>query len=164
MATIVDRRAFIRGMVCAALAAPLVVVHGRCARAQAPSQQPETGERVSFRWRVPSAHYETVQSALRFDGTVENERDSKGLPLVMIFVGVALLPSLVDAILTLRRKLVQPGLKIDTRGPEIKIDVDSNLPRGTILIVDGAGAKLYEPDQFSDPAKLAEALLAAKGK
>ena len=46
-----------------------------------------------------------------------------------------MLPSLVDAILTLRRKLVQPGLKIDARGTEIKIDVDPTLPRGTILLV-----------------------------
>src|SRR5512147_1505533 len=58
--------------------------------------------------------------------------------------GDAMLPSL-DAILTLRCKLVQPDLKIDTGGTEIKIDVDPTLPHGTIVLVDASGAKLYEP-------------------
>lgn len=146
-----------------------VLVIGCAGRSEAtaeqrpPSQQAD-GEPVAFRWRVPSAHYQTVEDALRFEGTVEEERDTKGLPLVFVFVGVALLPSLVDAVLTLRRKLVQPGLKIDARGTDIKIGVDATLPPGTILLCDKTGCKLYEPDQLTDPAKLAEALAGAKAK
>lgn len=121
-------------------------------------------ERVAFRWRVTPAHQQTVQDSLVFDGTVEQERDTKGLPFAVILVGVALLPSLADAILTLRRKLVQPGLIIDTRGAEIKIDVEPNLPRGTMLLVDESGSTLYEPDQLTQPAELAKAIAAAVGK
>ncbi len=128
-----------------------------------PSQRAD-GEPVAFRWRVPSAHYQTVEDALRFEGTVEQERGSKGLPLVMVFVGATLLPLLVDAILVLRRKLVQPGLKIDARGTEIKIEVDPTLPRATILLCDQTGCKLYEPDQLTAPAELLKALAGAKAK
>ena len=108
------------------------------------SAQTATVEEVSFRWRVPTAHYQTVENTLIFDGNIEEERDTKGLPLVFVFVGVALLPSLVDAILTVRRKLVQPGLTIDARGTPIRIDVDPTLPRGMILLCDKTGCKLYE--------------------
>lgn len=130
---------------------------------RSPSQRAH-GEPVTFRWRVPSAHYQTVEDALRFEGIVEQERDTKGLQLVMVFVGVALLLSLVDAILVLRRKLVQPGLKIDARGAEIKIEVDPTLPRGTIVLCDQTRCKLYEPDQLTNPAELVKALADARAK
>ncbi|MFZ1413085.1 MAG: hypothetical protein WAS73_00680 [Defluviicoccus sp.] len=134
------------------------------ARIQFVGAQTSADEAVSFRWRVPAAHYHTVQDSLVFDGKVEQERDTKGLPLVAVLVGVAMLPSLADAVLTLRRKLVQPGLKIDVRGPEIKIEIDPTLPRGMILLVDGSGAKLYEPNQLTVPAELAKAIAAAMSK
>lgn len=121
-------------------------------------------EKVAFRWRVMPAHQQAVQDSLMFDGRVEQERDTKGLPLAIILVGVALLPSLADAILTLRRKLLQPGLIIDTRGTEIKIDVEPRLPRGAILLVNDSGSTLYEPDQLTQSAELAKAIAAAMGK
>jgi hypothetical protein len=127
------------------------------------SAQAAAEEEVSFRWRVPIAHFQTVEDSLTFQGSIEEERDTKG-PLVFILIGVALLPSLADAVLTLRRKLVQPGLRIDTRGTEIQINVDPTLPRGMILLVDRSGAKLYEPDQLADSAELAKALATAVGK
>ena len=43
------------------------------ARAQTATEKP-----VSFRWRVPTAHYQTVENTLVFDGSVEEERDTKG--------------------------------------------------------------------------------------
>jgi hypothetical protein len=124
----------------------------------------QAGDEVSFRWRVPTAHYETVKSSLIFKGTVEEEHDTKGLPLIFIFIGVTLLPSLIDAIITLRRKLVEPGLKIDTRDKEVKIDVDSDLPRGSILLIDKKGAKLIEPDQLTVPSELTKVLADAMAK
>lgn len=119
---------------------------------------------VSFRWRVPDSHFQTVKDSLAFEGTVEQERDTKGLPLIAIIIGVAMLPSLADALLNLRRKLEQPGLKIDARNQEIKIDVDPTLPRGMILLVDSSGAKLYDSDQLTDPLVLAKTLAASMGK
>lgn len=134
------------------------------ARGSAPVHaQQGSGNNVSFRWRVPPAHYETLEQALVFDGRIEEERDTKGF-LVFVFVGVALLPSLVDSILTLRRRLVQPGILIDARGDLIKIDVDPTLPRGTILLCDKVGCRLYEPDQLTAPTELTKALADAMSK
>src|SRR5512132_3741381 len=154
----ITRRAFVG---CATGTASAVLGQATVCASAPIRAQAESGQKVSFRWRVPTAHYQTVENGLIFDGNIEEERDTKGLPLVFVFVGVALLPSLVDAVLTLRRKLVQPGLRIDARGTVIKIDIDSTLPRGTILVVDNSGAKLYEPDQLTDPAELTKVLAGA---
>jgi hypothetical protein len=124
----------------------------------------DTAKEVAFRWRVPVAQSEIVKNNLKFTGKIDTEHDKKGLPLVLIFIGFSLLPSLVDAILTLRQKLVQPGLKIDARGDEIKIDVDPDLPRATILLVDKSGAKIFEPDQLSTPTELIKILANATTK
>ena len=122
-------------------------------------------EAISFRWNVPAVYFQAVKDSLVFDGTIEQDGDTKGAPLlVAVFVGVVMLPALADAVLTVRRRLVQPGIKIDARGSEIKIEVDPSLPRGMILLVDGSGAKLYEPDQLSAPADLAKAIATAVGK
>lgn len=141
------------------------VIAGLSGPAQAIRAYPaETSKLVSFRWRVPIAQSGIVKNHLKFTGKIDTEHDEKGLPLVFIFLGVALLPDLVNEILILRQKLVQPGLKIDARGDEIKIDVDPDLPRGTILLVDKSGAKIYEPDQMSTPTELIKILANATAK
>ena len=53
-------------------------------------------QKVPFEWRVPIAQYDIVKADLNFDGTVVKENDKKGLPLVFIFIGLILLPSLAD--------------------------------------------------------------------
>jgi hypothetical protein len=124
----------------------------------------ETTKEIPFRWRVPVAQYGIVKSNLKFIGKIETEHDTKGLPLILIFIGISLVPSLADAILVLRQKLIQPGLKIDARGNEIKIDVDPDLPRATILLIDKSGAKIYEADQLSTPTELIKILANAMTK
>ena len=73
MTMAVTRRAFVG---CAVAA----TVFGLAARAGSPARAQSATEReVSFRWRVPTAHYETVKNSLVFDGKIEEERDTKGL-------------------------------------------------------------------------------------
>src|SRR4051794_8034250 len=90
------------------------VIMGLIPTIAASPQEVEKG--IAYRWRVPVTYSDTVKESLKFKGKIETEQDSKGLPLIFIFAGVSLLPSLADAILTLRKKLVQPGIKIDARG------------------------------------------------
>ena len=106
------------------IAGAIVILSGLARVIRAYSK--ETDKEVSFRWRVPAAQSEIVKNNFEFTGIIETEDDTKGLPLVLIYIGVSLLPSLVDAILTLRQTLVQPGLKIDARGDEIKIAVTNS--------------------------------------
>lgn len=123
-----------------------------------PAYAAGSDKKVTFRLRVPAPYYEIVKTTLAYSGSVEPEHDVKGLPFVFIFIGVCLLPSLADEILLLRRRLIQPGLKIDTRGDEIKVDVASDLPHGMILLVDKTGAKLIEPDRLNTSAELIKAI------
>jgi hypothetical protein len=116
----------------------------------------------SLRWRVPVAHVETVKNNLRFDGSVTNEKDAKGIPLMFVFVGTVLLPYLADAVLALRREIVHGGVVIDTRGPEIVIENDKRLDSGVIVVITPDGTVLYERSDIEAPTELVAALL--KGK
>jgi hypothetical protein len=116
----------------------------------------------NFRWRVPVAHVETVKNNLRFDGSVTNEKDEKGIPLMFVFLGAVLLPYLADAVLALRRDIVYGGVVIDMRGSEIVIENDKRLDSGVILVITPDGSDFYERDDIKAPNELVAALL--KGK
>ena len=115
-------------------------------------------DRTLFSWRVPIAYRKTVDSRLVFEGEVISEEDAKGLPLVSIFIGVALLVHLVDAVLALQREIRYGGILIDTRGTEIDIRNDKRLDAGLIVIVSDAGVRLYERSELVDPDDLVRAL------
>lgn len=115
-----------------------------------------------LRWRVPVAHFKTVETNLRFEGTVTSEKNEKGIPLVFIFIGAVILPYLADAVLALRREILYGGVVIDTRGSEIVIENDKRLDAGIIVVITPSGTDLYERDEFGDPRELVAALL--KGK
>jgi hypothetical protein len=118
----------------------------------------ESAGSVSFEWRVPVAQYDLVKSNLQFDGDIKTESDTKGLPFVFIFIGLTLLPSLADAVLKVRNKLIRPGVKIDARDKDVKVEIDPSLPKDTILTVDGTGAKLYDRDEIPDAETLVQTL------
>jgi hypothetical protein len=120
----------------------------------------ETPEKI--RWRVPVAHVDTVMRNLRFEGTVTNDTDEKGAPLIFIFVGTVLLIHLAEAVLALRREIVYGGLVIDTRGPEIVIQNDPRLDGGVIVLVTPNGAHLYERNELDAVNDLVTALLKVK--
>jgi hypothetical protein len=154
------RRAIVRKAAGAAIMAAGVELLGDITGTNAE----ETGEKkVLFWWRVSANYSESIRSDLKFEGKIEQERDAKGLPLIVIFIGVALLPSLADAILKLRNRLVQPGLKIDARGNNIKIDIDPDLPHAMILLIDKSGTKLIESNQLTSQAELIKTLAGLKG-
>ena len=124
---------------------------------QATSTEPSARPR-SFLWRVPVAHFQTVRDQLRFEGHVETEKDSRGSPIVYIFVGVLLLPYLANALLALRRDIIHGGLVIDTRGSEIVIDNDPRLDGGVIVVVTEDKVYYFERDEIIEPDKLLAAL------
>ena len=112
-----------------------------------------------FLWRVPKVHFETVNTELRFDGKISQEKDTKGVPLVFIFIGTVLLPYLAKAVIALRREIVHGGIIIDTRGEKIQIDTDKSLPGGVIIMVTPEGSQLYERDEIGDPTELVSVLM-----
>jgi hypothetical protein len=117
---------------------------------------------VEFLWRVSNAHQEIVKNSLKFEGDMLQDKNAKGV--IYVFVGLAMLPALVDSILNLREKLVKPGITIDTRGSKILIETDANLPGGAILLVDKDGSKLMEKKEAPSPTALINAIDAALKK
>jgi hypothetical protein len=126
--------------------------------------QKASSAELNYRMRIPDALTEGVRGDLKHKGSVEHESDAKGLPVVAILVGVALLPTLVDAVMKLRARLVQPGLVIDTRDRTIRIETNTSVPKGYILLVSKEGSNLMDSTQLKDTAELAKALSAAVAK
>ena len=122
----------------------------------------EANYNVEFSWRVSEAHREIVESSLANNRDISQAQDdeAKGL-FIVIFAGVIALPYLAEAILKLRDRLVQPGLKIDARGRKIHIETDSTLPKGYILLVDKSGGRLYPPGDIKNPTEFIEKITAA---
>jgi len=149
---IITRRDFIKGLI---LGTTVLVFSPRPLLSATAS---ENDSLRNFRWRLPTAHFETVKKELRFEGEITEEKDAKGLPLVYIFVGAVLLLYLAKAILAVRREIVYGGVLIDTRGKEIVIDTNKSLSAGVIVIVTPEGTQLYERDEINDPAELIKIL------
>ena len=111
-----------------------------------------------FQWRVPIAHFETVNQELVFDGEIKQELDAKGVPLLYVFVGVALLPYLAKAIIALVKDIIYGGVIVDTRGETIKIYTDKSLPTGATVVVRKNETIIIERNEITGPTELIEAI------
>lgn len=147
----VSRRFALR---CTMLGAAMLVFRGVTAGSKAEN-------RVSFRWMVPEAHRKTVENGLTYDGAVERAA-VKGV-VVWVFVGLVLLPYLVQAVIKLQRQLQFGGVVIDTRKDPLAIRVDKRLPRGLIVVIQPDGKVLFERDEVEDPEKLVRAVVKGLG-
>lgn len=128
----------------------------RAAEASTADERP-----YQFQWRVPIVHKETVERELRFEGVVTEEKDNRGIPLMFVFVGVALLPDLVGAIYKLIWDMVHGGVVIDARGEEIEVDTDKSLTGGLIVVRTLEGTQIYKRDEVNT-AELVAALMKTK--
>lgn len=76
-------------------------------------------------------------------------------------MGATLLVHLAKSVLRLHDEL-EGGTVIDTRGEEILIDRNLDLPGNTILIVSEQGTEFRDRDEFPDPADLVSAIKGSK--
>lgn len=91
------RRDALRTLVCSAMGlAVLKRATVALARAEEPADQP-----VAFEWWAPAAQVDIVRKNLEFQGQETLQTDGRGVPVLIIFVGLALLPYLAKAILAL---------------------------------------------------------------
>ena len=118
----------------------------------------EPGPTVDFEFRAPPDFQNDLERQLKTKGAVIVDESNKGGPILVVVGAIAVI-YLANAVIDLRERLTRPGIKIDTRGPKILVSIDSNLPKGTILIVDKSGAKLYERDAIKGAPELVEKLL-----
>jgi hypothetical protein len=120
---------------------------------EGPADQP-----VAFEWRVPAAQVDIVRTNLQYQGQETPQTDSRGVPVLIVFVGVTLLPYLAKAILTVQRQIASGGVVVDTRSELVKITHDKALDAGVILIISNDGTKIIERDEITGPAKLIDAI------
>lgn len=154
------RRDALRTLVCSALVlavskrAPIAL-----ARGEEPADQP-----VAFEWWVPAAQVDIVRKNLEYQGQETPQTDGRGVPVLVVFGGLALIAYLARAILALQRQIAYGGVVVDTRSEVVKITHDKALDAGVILIVSKDGTKIVERDEIMDPAKLIEAIVKALKK
>lgn len=146
------RRWFLRSLVAAGVAVPFVVSGLPLRRLLAAEDTPGP---VKFRWRVPVVHKRTVEESLRYEGTVEEEQDKKGV-FVFVFVGVVLLPYLAKSVLELTRQVEHGGVIVDACGEEVDIATDKRMPSGMVVVrsCEGADVKVHR-DEIEAPSQLA---------
>lgn len=118
-------------------------------------------ERLSFRLMVPEAHRKTVENELTYEGEVK-KAEGKGV-VVWVFVGLALVPSLVQAVIKLQRQIQYGGIVIDTRKTPLDIRVDKRLPSGLIVVLQPDGKVQFERDEVEGPDKIIESIMKGLG-
>lgn len=150
----VGRRDILRML---AYAAWVPLVLGRAAVAPARAAEP-TDQPVAFEWRVPANQVEIVRNNLAYEGQERPQTDGRGVPVLVVFVGLALLAYLAKAVLALQRQIAYGGVVVDTRGDPVRITHDNALDAGVILIVGKDGTQIIERNEITDPAQLIEAL------
>ena len=151
------RRNVLRTIVCSVVGlAVLKRTTVALARDEEPADQP-----VAFEWWVPAAQVDIVRKNLEYQGQETPQTDSRGVPVLVVFGGLAFIAYLARAILALQRQIAYGGVVVDTRSEVVKITHDKALDAGVILIVSKDGTKIVERDEITDPAKLIEVMTKA---
>lgn len=151
------RRDALRTLVCSA---SVLAVLGRATVALARPEEPADRE-VAFEWWVPASQVDIVRKNLDYQGQETTQTDSRGVPVLVVFGGLALMAYLAKAILALQRQIAYGGVVVDTRSKVVKITHDRALDAGVILIVSKEGTKIVERDEITDPTKLIEVMAKA---
>ena len=125
----------------------------------------QSGEqKVAFEWHAPAAQVSIVRQNLTYSGGETTQTDARGIPLLVIFVGVALIPYLAKAVIELQRQITHGGVVVDARGPMVKITSDKALDGGVIVVVGQDGTTNIERNETDGPAALITAIAGAMRK
>jgi hypothetical protein len=81
-----------------------------------------------------------------------DDLDLKAPPLV-ILAGIALLPSIANALIVAYRNLLYGGIIVEMEGDHLVIRTDRRLPYGTLIVRDGE-VSVYRVDELPDSAEL----------
>lgn len=95
-------------------------------------------ESANIEWRVPREQVREVREQLNFNGKITGDpatiEDSKGLPLIYIFVGAAALAQLAKTLLDVYRDARYGGIVVRSENGKVRIENDPRLSSGTIIV------------------------------
>jgi hypothetical protein len=138
-----------------------------CQQPPLPHAQPAWDPgRLPIEWRVPEAQLHKVKRHLDFHGdTTPGPIDdrSRGLPLFYILVGLASLPSIVDAIVATYRDMFLSGIIIDACGEKLEIRNDPTLPVAVVVVRCRQNVEIYRSGDVKSP-DLLKAIVEAGAK
>jgi hypothetical protein len=119
-------------------------------------------ENISVVWEMTETEADQVAAKLDYVGEIQPLEGEavRGAPLVVL-VGVAVLPSLVDSLINFYRDLTQGGVIIDASGEQLKVVTDTGIPYGTILVRDSEGVEIQNFRSTPEPADLSSAIVEA---
>jgi hypothetical protein len=124
------------------MAIALVVATGSAPHAETPGQQ---DQRVQIDWRMPTPLHAAVSERLDFSGntTFEQDPNHRGTPLFVVLAGLAYLPSVVEAVVSVYRQVVYGGLIINVCGEKLEIHNDRAIPGGEVIVVRCGHVEVY---------------------
>lgn len=117
---------------------------------------------VPIVWSVRLDEAPAVEEGLEFDGEMEVRppSETRGAP-VAVFLGMALIPPLADAIIDVYRNLTQGGVRISLNEKgELEIAEEPNLPYGTYVLQTAAGVEVKTFDTEPSHSELVSAITA----
>ena len=98
----------------------------------------QESESVDIQWRVPREQVREVRKQLNFEGEVTGDlstvEDTKGPPLIYIFVGVVVISQLAKTLLDIYRDVRYGGIIVRNENGKVLIENDPRLSSGTIIV------------------------------
>jgi len=124
------RRVFL-GMLTLAIVAPLF---------QKTLVLSQDNELVEIQWRVPKEQVATIREELQFNKDqiqpdLSSADDTKGVPLIYIFLGTVIVGQLAKTLLDIYRDARYGGIIVSCQDGEIVIENDPRLSSGTLIMV-----------------------------
>lgn len=116
-------------------------------------------------WNVPRNQAATIRETLDFNGTVtpggNPTNNTRALPLLFIFAGIASLSSLATALASVYRDIRYGGVVVTARDGRLEINNDPRLSGGTMIVYgDGVEVLRATPERDIDPSELLKSLTA----
>ena len=97
----------------------------------------QESESVDIQWRVPREQVREVREQLNFQGKITGDpstiEDSRGLPLIYIFVGIVTLGQLAKTLLEIYRE-VNGAIVVRSENGKLQIENDPRFSSGTIIV------------------------------
>lgn len=114
---------------------------------------------VPVEWTLTRDEAVEVLDVLDFKGTAKplGSTDTRGVPVVVL-IGVAVLPSLVQSLIALYRDLEGGGMVIDATGEKLEIRAESGLPYGVLVLRDAEGVEVKSYRSTPEAPDLSEAI------
>ncbi len=122
----------------------------------------QEADSVDIQWRVPREQVSTVKEELNFDGEISGDEstieDTKGLPLIYIFVGVVAIAQLARTLLEVYRDVRYGGIVVHNENGQVLIDNDPRFSSGTIIVIQEDKVEVFQDQNQPQLTEVIDAL------